>query len=165
MRVHRTRNGNERVKFRRHTLGLVPQSSFPQRQLGRYMATLPSVMEPGAPRTRRSSTPPPPPASPPPPPLPSPSPSPSPSPPPSPPPLLYRLRRRRRCRRRRRRRRRRAWGRETLGRRVIARIHRVAVNSFPVPIMHRQLQSPLYPRNARRSTLYLFTYRNISRTR
>ena len=81
MWIHRTRNGNERVKFRRHTLGLVPQSSFPQRQLGRYMATLPSVVDPGAPRTR-SSTPPPP--------------SPSLSPPP-----LRRHRRRHRCHRRR----------------------------------------------------------------
>jgi hypothetical protein len=44
---------------------------------------------------------------------------------------------------------------------------RVAPQSIALPcqLCTGSLPSPLYPRNARRSTLYLFTYRNISRTR
>lgn len=73
-------------------------------------------------------------------------------------------RRRRRCRRRRRRRRRRAAAKVSA---VAQPPERTAPRSIvsQSPIMHGQFPSPLYPRNARRSTLYLFTYRNISRTR
>lgn len=57
-------------------------------------------------------------------------------------------------------------GRETFDRARPPEKRHAAVNIFPVPITHGQFYpSPLYPRNARRSTLYLFTYRNISRTR